>query len=460
MKYGYFPKFWRASFIIPLFKSGNKSNVSNYRGIAKLSAIPKLFEKCITDFLVHQISSLITPIQHGFRRGYSTMTNILQLTTLVNHGFTKGQYTDVIYTDFSKAFDKVNHNLLLNKLSLMGFGGTLLSWIKSYLMCRSQSVRFNNANSKNILVYSGVPQGSHLGPVLFMLFINDLPEVIKYCKVLLYADDVKIFLSHKNCSDQIYLQDDLNSFHKWCNVNLMELNLKKCKHMHFSRLYDAVGFYSLGGHQLELVDVFLDLGVLLDAKLTFVQHITMTVNKARGVLAFIKRWAKEFTDPVITKRLFTSLVRPILEYGSIIWDPFYNVHNNRIESVQKQFLLFCLRYLYRNNALNLPSYSTRLSKIKLPTLESRRKMLNVSFIINLINGDVCSEFLLQNLSINVPQRLLRNYDPLHVRAYRTNYANADPLRRLCVNFNELYNFIDFSTNVHIIKRNIILFLNN
>lgn len=275
----------------------------------------------------------------------------------------------------------------------------------------------------------------------------------------MYADDVKIFLSFDKFSNHINLQQDLDSFYDWCNLNLMDLNLKKCKHMRFSRKYCISDNYYLGGNQLELVNSFNDLGVLLDPKLNFIQHITQTANKARGVLSFIKRWAKEFTDPTITKQLYTSLVRPILEYGSIIWDPQYNVRIQMIESVQKQFLLFCLRSFYLGPVTDLPSYTTRLAFIKLPTLESRRKMLNVTFLVKLLNGDICSEFLLNNLSFNIPQRSTRNSNLLYVPFFRQNYADADPFIRMSNNFNELCNFIDFSVNVNILKRNIILFLN-
>lgn len=185
----------------------------------------------------------------------------------------------------------------------------------------------------------------------------------------------------------------------------------------------------------------------------------MTVNKARGVLAFIKRWAKEFTDPDITKQLYTSLVRPILEYGSVIWDPQYNVHSNHIESVQKQFLLFCLRGLQWNPSINLPSYPSRLSLIKLPTLKSRRIMLNVSFMLNIINGDISSEFLLENITFNVPQRPTRYFCPIALPFFHSNYANADPWRRVGKDFNDLYKLIDFSLTSTIVKRNIIIYLN-
>lgn len=459
IKFGFFPEIWKNSYIIPLFKSGSKTEIANYRGIAKLCTIPKLFEKLVCDHLSHHVSSLVSPCQHGFRKGYSTITNLLEFTSLVNRGFLNKKQTDVVYTDFSKAFDKVNHLLLIKKLHLMGFSRNSLNWIQSYLTNRKQNVIFKNVISKSILVKSGVPQGSHLGPLLFSLFINDLPNVIKYSSILMYADDVKIFYSYNNYNDHKFLQEDLNSLYSWCNVNLMKLNFKKCKYMcFFRRSHYNVGYY-LGCCELDNVLTFTDLGILMDPKLNFIQHITLTVSKARSMLGFIKRWAKEFDDPYITKQLFTSLVRPILEYGSIIWDPSYKVHNTAIESVQKQFLLFCLRR-FQWNPLSLPSYSSRLSLIKLPSLTSRRTMLNVLFVLNIINGNIGSYFLIENLSFHVPQRPTRYYYPLAVKAFRTNYANSDPFIRCCRDFNRLYSYVDFSVNNNVIKRNILYFLNN
>lgn len=458
LRTGYLPPLWKESFIIPLFKSGSKMDVSNYRGIAKLSAIPKLLEKIITGMLTHQVSSLLSPFQHGFRKSRSTITNVLELTTCVNDGFKDRLQTDVVYTDFSKAFDKVNHELLLIKLNSMGFSNSLLSWLRSYLTNRVQRVLFKNSVSKNIDVISGVPQGSHLGPVLFTLFINDVPSIIQHSKVLMYADDLKIFLSFKHVNEHSLLQSDINNFSRWCIINLMELNTKKCKVMSFFRMNHLKTKYLINNDELDSVESITDLGILLDNRLNFRSHISMTINKAYGVLGFMKRWSKEFCDPYVTKQLYTSLVRPILEYGSIIWDPCYRIHINLIESVQKQFLLFCLRGLGWNTHV-LPSYESRLGLIKLPTLKSRRTMLNISFLMNVFNGEVDSGFLLNRIQINVPFRNSRNYAFLNVNYFRTNYLNNDPFRRLCVQFNSCYSIIDFSDSKDSLKRNIILHLN-
>ena len=341
----------------------------------------------------------------------------------------------------------------------MGFTNMSIKWIYSYLTERTQTVYFRNNISKRIKVLSGVPQGSHLGPLLFLLFINDLPSIIKYSNILLYADDVKIFFSIKQQTDQELLQNDLNSLYKWCNFNLMVLNLKKCKIMRFTRNMPVDANYFLGDYQLQLVDTFSDLGILLDAELNFGLHVTSIINKARCTLGFIKRWSKEFNDPYVTKNLYTSLVRPILEYGSVIWDPLYQTHSNAIESVQKQFLIFCLRGL-RFNPINLPSYASRLALIKLPTLKSRRIMLNVTFLLNIINGNICSGFLINEIFFNIPHRPSRYFIPLSVEFRRQNYADADPIRRLCNTFNQFHQFIDFSLPLESVKKSLITMLNN
>lgn len=460
LKLGYFPTIWKQSFIIPLFKSGSKADISNYRGIAKLSVIPKLFEKLLYDTLSHQALSVLSPFQHGFSKSRSTITNLLEFTTLVMEGFIGGKQTDVIYIDFSKAFDKVNHNLLVHKLNRLGFSTSLTKWIESYLTNRKQCVRFRNTYSYYIDVLSGVPQGSHLGPLLFTLFINDLPSVMKNSNTLMYADDVKMFVTFNNIDQQILLQNDINNLTSWCTDNLMELNVKKCKYMIFSRTSPNNGLYTMNASILELVDSINDLGVNFDRKLDFRNHITLTVNKATGVLGFIKRWSKEFSDPYVTKQLFTTLVRPILEYGSVIWDPQYSVHSNKIESVQIQFLLFCLRGLGWDPRIRLPSYVNRLALIKLPTLRSRRKMLNALFLLKLINGSVNSQFLLGKVNLNVPVRLSRHYSILNIKYYTTNFAQFDPFRRVCDDFNKLYKYIDFNKNLKIIKSDIISYLNS
>jgi len=463
---GVFPAIWKESFIIPLHKSGVKSEVNNYRGIAKLSCIPKVFEHIVTDSITPLVSPIMSFEQHGFMKGRSTVTNLLEFSSYVHDGFAKGKQTDVVYTDLTKAFDRLCIPRLLHKLDSAGFSPKLLRWIKSYLSNRSQKVLFKNTTSRTIKVSSGVPQGSHLGPLLFNLYINDLPLAVHHCKVLMYADDVKICYSYTAGSEISLLQPDLDRVAAWCDSNHLCLNTAKCKHMSFSWRKISNHCYQLNGTELETVSEFRDLGVLVDNKLRFNLHISEIVNKSKSLLGFMKRWSREFKDPYITKLLYTTIVRPSLEYASPVWNPHYDVYSDMIESVQKQFLLFALSHLNWNPQVDLPPYESRLKLIRLPTLQSRRTTANVLFLHKLLTGDIDSPLLLSTIKINVPvyperlQRSQRRYIPIYLRTCTTNYADNEPFRFICKDYNNLYELICFSNTCNEIKSNVTSYLNS
>jgi len=366
--------------------------------------------------------------------------------------------TDVVYTDFSKAFDSVNHCLLLHKLNLIGFPYNLLIWLSDYLTNRTQNVVFKSAISRPVLVTSGVPQGSHLGPLLFNLFINDLPSVILHSNILMYADDVKLCLSFKDCFYSDLLQADLVNFYKWCKVNLLNLNCPKCKVMTFYRHLPHIISYTLNSVPLIRLDEVNDLGILLDHKLKFDKHVAFSVSKATQVLGFIKRWAKEFDDPYTTKLLYVSLVRPILEYGSCVWSPQYSNHQDRIESVQKKFLLFALRGFNWVSGSNLPPYTSRLLLINLPSLTNRRIMLGVMFMIKLVSGEIDSSYLLSQINFSVPSRHTRNFVPISLNLCTNNYSLHEPFRVLCTDYNKLYCVFNAEASTLTIKKSILFFL--
>lgn len=213
--------------------------------------------------------------------------------------------------------------------------------------------------------------------------------------------------------------------------------------------------YSVGSYILEGVNSFVDLGVVLDQRLRFHLHIDSIINKALSILGFIKRWSKEFDDPYITKILFISLVRPSLEYACVVWSPYYNVYIDRIESIQKKFLLFALRGLGWNQSESLPPYENRLKLIDLPTLERRRYMLRSIFIIKLINGQVDSTFLLSKIRFNIPSRATRNFRPLKLSISRSNYDYYNPVRTLCLLYNDLFIHLPFFEPLNKVKKYII-----
>ena len=220
-----YPSKWKTSRICPIFKKGDRQNVENYRPISILNVFSKCFEIVLCDRLFFHIKSDIVPEQHGFVRGRSTVTNLTTFTSYVTDSFDRKAQVDTIYFDFSSAFDLVNHSMLILKLyQNFDIPLHLLLLLKSYLSDRSQFVTLNGVFSKCFNVFSGIPQGSNLGPMLFTLFINDLPDYLQHSKVLIFADDVKIFKRINDEDDVEALQSDIDSIIEWSETNKMKLN--------------------------------------------------------------------------------------------------------------------------------------------------------------------------------------------------------------------------------------------
>lgn len=457
---GIFPSMWKSSYICPIFKSGDKCLINNYRGIAILSLIPKLFEKIVTKKIVSFSSNLISDYQHGFISGRSTTTNLTGYTQFILKAMNDGNQVDSIYTDFSKAFDKVDHKLLLFKLHKYGFDGSILQWIESYLSGRSQMIKLNNNMSRPLMVTSGVPQGSHLGPVLFILFINDLVSLLTDVLILLYADDLKLFLSIKKPEDVEILQRCIDKLNNWCISNGMLLNIDKCYVISFSRkksklLYD----YSIASHKLGRETTVKDLGVLLDDRLDFKSHIDKVCTQSKRMLGFVKRRAMEFRDPYVTKSIYCSLVRSTLEYCHVVWSPLYKSDIDRIESVQKQFLIFALRHTFNNNNNNtnpfvLPSYDSRLKLLSIDTLKNRREVSDAMFAFDLLKGNIKSTSLCDKIQINPTPRILRHTKYLSEITYNCNYANHEPFNRCSKSFNNFYSLYDPNMSREVFKSKI------
>lgn len=428
---GIFPQNWKYSFLTPIFKSGNRNDIQNYRGIAILSAIPKLFEKLICHKLTEIVSPFLNKEQHGFIKNRSTITNLSIFTSTIITNMEKGYQTDAIYTDFSKAFDRVSHNVLILKLKYFGIRGSFLKWIKCYLTNRRQRVKFLDVLSNIVTVFSGVPQGSHLGPLLFIIFISDLSKLLIGVDHLLYADDLKIFYKILTSFDASFLQNILDRLNQWCEINKLSLNIKKCSVITYTRKKDFIKYdYTLNNELLQRVDSIKDLGILLDTKLNFNLHYDAIFAKAHAMLGFIKRRASEFNNIWVTKTLYCSLVRSILEYGSVVWNPHHEVHIKKIESIQKKFLLYILNHIYSPRDFNnLPSYLYRLNIINMKTLEGRRDLLASCFIFDVLKRKINITFFNERVLLNNDVRQTRHTNFLKVTHHRTDYGKNEPINR-------------------------------
>ena len=428
-----FPEIWKSCFLKPIFKSGERNLVENYRAVCIQSDMPKILDHLVSQKLAWDFRHIINPEQHGFVRGRSTATNLMLYQHFIINSLESHRQVDSVYTDFSKAFDRVNHDILLTKLAALGVGGAALGWIRSYISGRTQYVRCGGSTSEAILVPSGVPQGSHCGPMLFDIFVLDLVDSVINSSLLMFADDVKIYRSVTSVSDSLLLQDDISNFHLWCCMNRMDLNVRKCNIMTFTRSPAPMIFdYVLNGVILERQDEIRDLGITLDSKLSFTTHILNITIKASKVLGFVQRLSAELSLNTF-RILYCALVRPILEYCSVIWSPNYRVHIDAIERIQRRFLrvsafkMGLVREQY--------SYNDILSALRLKSLESRRFIIDMIFLHNVLSGHIDCSDILSLINFNAVERRGRYTDCFRVQFHHTTYGCNESLTRLLVQAN-------------------------
>ncbi|CAG9137015.1 unnamed protein product [Plutella xylostella] len=271
---GAIPLTWKKAFITPVHKKGSKSEVTHYRPISKLCIIAKVFEKIIYDQVYNSVKNSFNSSQHGFLKKRSTVSNLILFNDCVTNNMEEGFETDVIYTDYSKAFDRIDHSILIMKLESAGIRGDLLRWFRSYISNRSQVVVTSNYISSWTKVPSGVPQGSLLGPLLFVIFISDIDECFPNSQVVSFADDMKIFKKITSEVDCALLQDDLNRLSSYCAINRLDLNAAKCYCVTFSRKLQKNNFsYKLKEHQITRTVTIKDLGIIQDDKLHYDKHV-------------------------------------------------------------------------------------------------------------------------------------------------------------------------------------------
>lgn len=363
---GSLPEQWKTANVTPLFKKGEKTKPNNYRPVSLTSVPCKLLERLIRDAMFEFLdeNEAITSCQHGFVSKRSCVTNLVELLEQWTKKLDSGIPIDAIYLDFSKAFDSVPHQRLLKKLEGYGIGGNLLNWLQSFLLGRKQRVKVNGSFSSWEEVTSGVPQGSVMGPVLFILFINDLPEVVEQiCSM--YADDTKVYGPSK---DHDTLQSDLDKLVDWADKWQLRFNAGKCSVIHLGRANNKHE-YSMRIHasndrvKLNSANVEKDLGVLVDNDLQFSQHTETQVNKANRILGLIRR-SYEYLDCNSMRLLFTALVRPHLEFANCAWGPRLEKDKKLIEGVLRRATkcvpkLNKLEYEDRIRAIGIPSMSFR-----------------------------------------------------------------------------------------------------
>ena len=361
------PHDWKQAFISPIYKKGSKSNAENYRPISLTSVICKIMESFVREKVMTHLREheLLSNVQYGFISGRSTTTQLLNYIDKCINIIADGGVVDAIYFDFAKAFDSVPHRRLIGKLLAYGIRGTILDWIKEFLSDRSQVVKVNGASSEIAAVLSGIPQGTVLGPLLFVLYINDILENVK-SNGFLYADDTKIFHAIRSREDADILQLDINALEDWSRKWLLQFHPDKCNVVTLGK-FENIQYtkrYSICLEEMDHVFEVKDLGVIVDSELSFEEHISNKIQKANAIVGLIRR---SFThlDHKSFKKLFTAFVRPHLEYAQSVWAPYLKKYINQIENVQARATKLV------DNLSNL-EYPERLKRLNLPTLAFRR----------------------------------------------------------------------------------------
>ena len=379
---GILPNDWKKAFIIPVYKKGDRSCAANYRPISLTNLPCKIMEHIICSNIFSHLDEhgILCDEQHGFRQKKSFET---QLITAVNDFATalnNSEQVDAIFLDLSKAFDTVPHKRLCNKLSFYGIRGALLRWIENLLTNRTQQVIINDKSSDPLPVLSGVPQGSVLGPLLCICYINDIPNNIS-STIRLYADDALLYRSIHNEKDVNDLQNDLDLLTSWAAEWKMTFNPKKTEFLRITNKINPLeSQYYLLNTLIPTISHVKYLGVIIDKNLNWKQHVNMVTYKANSTRGFLQcNLAK---CPTYVKRLsYITFVRPILDYACTIWPPYYQTYIRSIEMVQRRAARFVM-----NKYSNYDSVSQMLDTLGLNTMEDRRNKLRAVMVYKIIHN--------------------------------------------------------------------------
>ena len=340
-KTGVHPDLLKTARVIPVFKKGSRLLVSNYRPISLLSNLNKILEKLMFKRVYDYLEKInaIYRLQFGFRSKHSTTHALIDITETIRKALDSEKFACGIFVDLQKAFDTVNHEILIQKLAHYGIRGVANDWFMSYLTNRVQYVSIYGFESLHKILKHGVPQGSVLGPLLFLLYINDLHRSIKFCKVYHFADDTNLLrVSNSPKQLQKHLNIDLKPLYKWLLANKISLNCSKTEMIMFKKARSKIDFrfkIKLNGHRLYPSDSIKYLGILLDSTLNWNQHceaLSIKLKRANGMLMKIRHYVQKKE----LKSIYFALFSSHLNYGCQIWAQCNNVYTRRIFKLQNR----------------------------------------------------------------------------------------------------------------------------
>lgn len=460
---GLIPKYLKIAKVVPVFKSGDCSQFSNYRPISVLPCFSKVLEKLVYNRMMNHLQKwdILYEHQYGFRKKHSTEMAILQLVDKIHIAFNKNEYALGIFLDLSKAFDTVNYDILLQKLLHYGFSGTTYKWLNNYIHNRQQFVNVNGFSSEYSTLTCGVPQGSILGPLLFLIYINDLSAVMSCLFPVLFADDTNLFFSHNDFSVLMAkANSDLEYISKWFKLNKLSLNVKKSSFIVFTsknktyHKYDSNLF--IGNNQIAHVSSTSFLGILIDERLSWKSHIYHVCNKISKSVGIIRKF-RSLVNQKCLLTLYYSLIYPYLTYCNIIWGATYPTHLHKLYLLQKRFCRI-------STFSDWIAHSDPLFKqLNILTIFNLNEYLTCIFIFNVLSQDIstplpCKAFFQVNCkvhNINTRQAKL-----LHLPFYRTGLCQFSIRYRGVQLWNNIYHLVSQSKSLNHFKHKFKIYLMN
>ena len=340
---GQIPSEWKSANVTPVHKKEQKEPAENYRTISLLPILGKVLEHCVCVRFYDHIKHLVTESQHGFLRQRSCVTQLLSVLHAIGQSLVKNIQTDIVYLDFANAFNSVDHQILLQKLKSYGMRGQLYKWFVDYLNGHCQRVVIDGASSHWAPVTSGVPQGSILGPILFVIFINDLPDILSNEKMAsLYADDTEVYNPIRSIADCEKVQQSLTNLECWSRDNNLDFNSSKRKVLTITRKISP-WTYAYQMNSKAVLRVEKELGVCVNSNLSWNDHIFTITAKGNKMLGLLKRTCPLMTNTTVRWTLYLTLVRSQLSYATEVWSPYTAKLISKVESVQRRATAWILK---------------------------------------------------------------------------------------------------------------------
>lgn len=453
---GTFPEGWKLSTVTPVQKVTNTKLCSEYRPINNVPVYEKLLEMVVKEQLLQycEKNNIIVTNQSGFRQGHSCESVVVNICDEFRRAVDSNHFVLAVFLDFRRAFETIDRNILVHKLERLGLSSTVLKWFKCYLCNRSQIVKFKNSLSDPISVENGVPQGTVLGPLLFLLYINDIVKVVRYARIELFADDTMIYITGKNINQmQVDMNSDINYLYNWLGNNILSVNISKSKFCVFGKKV-VLANLNLKDIKLEINKERLKydkeikyLGVVFDAHLSYIPHAYYVMRKFSKKINFIARVGRNLS--LHTKlMLYNSIAGPHLEFCSTI---FYNLPNYIIHEFQiiqnraMRGILECNRYTPINLMLNVLCMFSVKQKIVFNVYVFIFKIKN-----KLLPSYICDKTRDFNETHNYNTRNKNDFI-LNARCNSSQMANSVLYKGL-YEFNYLPKFLKDCTRIHEFKK--------